>query len=292
MRARLAAGALGLALACGVALAQDDPPRAAPLAADPLAPPAPAEEALRGETGRLLARLVREKTLPAAEEALLQVEVDERGRLFGQTRVVEVSVRRHERGEDLRLRFREPAELRGRAWLLLADGRAYAYDPARRRAERVPPLEPGWRVGGGGLLLRDLRAPAWGLGDDPWTHVHLRDERLLPPGDAQAAPGAADDEAPGRAVHVVRSTPPGGGGAREAWIDRERHVPWVVFERDAQDRVAREVRASDWRPLQGRLRPFALEVAEPGAERVTRVVVRARSASAPALRFDPARFRE
>lgn len=270
------AWAVGLsALVAGLALGQDDP----------LAPPAPDEAALRRETGAMLARLERLATTPPAEEALLELDLDERGRPFGARRVVEVSVRRHGLGEDVRLRFREPAELRDRAFLLLADGRSYAYDPARRRADRAQALEPSWRVGGGGLLLRDLRAPAWGGEDDRWTHVHVRDDRALVDGDDDT------DGEPGRAVHVVRSTPPGGGRVREAWLDRARRVPLVCFEREG-DEVVREVRARDWRRVERWLRPFALEITEPGEERVTRVVARAWRASAPAPRFDPARFFE
>ncbi|MBX3467131.1 MAG: outer membrane lipoprotein-sorting protein [Planctomycetes bacterium] len=263
----------GLLLLCAAAaLGQEERP-------DPLAPPPPAEVALRRETGELLARLARRRTTPAAEEALLEVEVDERGRLFGHARRVEVALRRGERGEDLRLRFREPAELRDRAWLLLADGRAYAYDPARRRAERVAPLEPSWRVGGG-LLLRDLRAPD----DEGWEHVHVRDDRLLDP---DADPDAGDE---GQAVRVVRSTPPD-GPPREAWLERERHVPLLARDLDAAGQVVRATRLGGWREVQGCLRPFALTIDEPAAGRVTRVTVRARRPP-PAGRFDPARFWE
>ncbi|MCO5171796.1 MAG: outer membrane lipoprotein-sorting protein [Planctomycetes bacterium] len=257
-----------LLLVCAAAaLAQEERP-------DPLAPPPPAEAALRRETGALLARLSRARTTPAAEEAVLDLEVDERGRLFGHARVVEVALRRGERGEDLRLRFREPAELRDRAWLLLADGRAYAYDPGRRRAERVAPLEPTWRVGGG-LLLRDLRAPD----DEAGEHVHVRDDHL---------PGGEGDE--GQEVRVVRSAPPG-GGPREVWLERARHVPLLARDLDADGNITRAVRLGDWRQVQGVLRPFALTIDEPAAGRLTRVTVRARRPP-PAARFDPARFWE
>jgi hypothetical protein len=239
------------------------------LAQDPLAPPAPSEEALRRETGRLLGELVRRKTTPPAEEALLELSIDERGRPFADTRVVEVAVRRGERGEDLRIRFREPDALRGQAHLRLADGRGYEHDRARRRSERGRPLEPTWRVGGGGLLLSDL------LAEDLDAHVWtlLRDDTL--------------DERP---VHVVSVAPRAGGGERLISIDRERHVPLLVVHRDAAGAVVREVRLGEWRWVQGWLRPMSIVITEPG--RTTTIVVSGRRASAPDARFDPDRFFE
>jgi hypothetical protein len=252
-------------LVCAPLLAQEP---------DPLAPPAPSEEALRRETGALLLRLVREKTTPGAEEALLTLEVEAPGQLFEQTREVEVSLRRGDAGVDVRLRFRAPAELRDQAHLLLADGRAWRHDPARRRPERGAALEPTWRVGGGGLLLRDLV----GDGDHGADATLVRDEGLLEAGVE-------------RAVHVVRTRAPG-RGARLIFVDRERHVPLRTVEHDERGRVTRTIDASDWRWVQGRLRPFALEITEPTAAgaRVTRVRVRERRPAAPPARFDPARF--
>lgn len=257
-----------LLLACGPLLAQERP--------DPLAPPAPSEEALRRETGALLVRLARQKTVPAAEEALLSLEVEAPGQLFEQTREVEVSVRRGDAGVDLRLRFRGPAELRDHAHLLLADGRAWRYDPARRRPERGAALEPSWRVGGG-LLLRDLMGT--GAADDG-EHTLVRDDHVL-------------DGGVERAVHVVRSRAPD-RSERLVFVDRERHVPLRTVEHDERGRVLRAIAASDWRWVQGCLRPFALQVTEPTTtgegERVTRVRVKERRAAAPGARFDPARF--
>lgn len=244
------------------------------LAQDPLAPPAPSEETLRRETGELLARLVRQRTTPSAEEALLTLEVEAPGQLFEQTREVEVSVRRGEAGTDLRLRFRGPAELRDQAHLLLADGRAWRHDPARRRPERGAALEPSWRVGGG-LLLRDLVAAV-----EPGEHELLRDDHLVEAGVE-------------RAVHVVRSRA-AGRPERVVFVDQERHVPLRTVEHDERGRVARTIDASDWRRVQGHLRPFALDITEAiaGGERVTRVRAKERRPVAPAARFDPARFFE
>lgn len=263
MRVRRGA-ALLLLLVCAPLLAQEP---------DPLAPPAPSEEALRRETGALLLRLVREKTTPNAEEVLLTLEVEAPGQLFEQTREVEVSLRRGDAGVDLRLRFRAPAELRDQAHLLLADGRAWRHDPARRRPERAAALEPTWRVGGG-LLLRDLVD----AGDDGADPTLVRDERLVEAGVE-------------RGVHVMRTRAPG-RGERLVFVDRERHVPLRTIEHDERGRVTRTIDASDWRWVQGRLRPFALEITEPttGGERVTRVRVRERRPAAPPARFDPARF--
>lgn len=263
---RRAAGAVALALLPVLALAQDG--------ADPLAPPPPSEEALRRETGTLLVRLAARKTTPVAEDLLLSLLIETAGRPFDQERLVEVAVRRGEQGEDVRVRFRAPAALRDEAHLRLADGRAWSYDPARRRAERAKPLAPTWRVGGGGLLLADL------LREDLDTHgyTHERDDAL-------------EDDGRSVPVHVVRAVAREGDAARRLWIDRERHVVVMVEHLDAEGRVERLVRAREWSWVQGLLRPSLLVVTEPGLERVTTVRVRGRrSADLPDARFDPARF--
>lgn len=241
------------------------------------------EAALRREVGGQLLRLAARRTTPAAEHALLDVELERDGAPFDRARKVEVSLRVREGSTALRLRFREPAALRDEAWLVIADAgeevRAWRYAPARRRAERAAPPEPTWRAGGSGLLWRDL----W-PGPGPADGVLVRDDALRPDG-TFAGTAAVGSEA--RAVHVLQLAP----GPLLA-IDRDRHVPLLVLERDDEGGTLRRLVQADWRWVGGALRPFALRVVEPRDGQVTRVAAVWRRPEAPPAHFDPDRFWE
>lgn len=257
--------------------------RAALLLALLLSAPALAQDeaALRREVGGQLLQLVARRTTPAAEHALLEVELEREGAPFERTRRVEVSLRVREGATALRLRFREPAALRDEAWLVLADpgeeARAWRYLPAKRRAERATPPEPTWRLGGSGLLWRDLWPAPAGEG------VLVRDDGLRPDG-SFAGVAAVGSEV--RAVRVVER--PGSLLA----IDRERHVPLLLLERDDQGGALRRLVQADWRWVGGALRPFALRAVEPREGQASRVTVAWRRPEAPPAHFDPDRFWE
>lgn len=246
---------------------------------------APDEDALRREVGGQLLRLAARRTTPAAEHALLDIELERDGAPFDRARRVEVSARVREGSTALRLRFREPSALRDEAWLVIADAgeevRAWRYAPAKRRAERTTPPVPTWRVGGSGLLWRDLW-PSPGPADG----VLARDDALRPDG-SFAGTAAVGSEA--RAVHVVQLGP--GAGPLLA-IDRERHVPLLLLERDDAGGALRRLVQADWRWVGGALRPFALRVTEPRDGQVTRVAVAWRRPEPPPSHFDPDRFWE
>lgn len=258
------------------------------------------EPSLRRETGRLIADLVARRTDPLEEHALLQIDLEERGRIVDRSRRVEVSWVRRDGTSAMRVRFREPANLRDQAWLVRTDAQggaqAWRWDPTRRRADRCRPLEPTWRLGGSGLTLEDLGPEAPGAHD--WLleregSLDLSASPTEPPAVIAAVTSAS------RPVRVVVATPRAGergayaGAARRRLIvDAETHAPLAVEMLDAQGARSRWRRDGDWRWVQGLLRPFRAAVVEPGEGRITRVTVEWRRPSAPGAHFDPDRFQE
>jgi len=259
-----------LLLAAGAGSAQDSPPD------EDGAPPAEGEEAsLRRETGRLIMRLLVHATEPRAELARLTITVDPDA-LVPRACRLELSTRRDEAGERLRLRFLAPPELRGRAWLLVWPDEgapsAWAWDADARRARRIGPLDPGWRVGGSGLRLRDLRR------EDLAAHDYTFE------GEARLDPAGPES----RRVYVVRAQPlDGARPGRRLLVDARRHVPWrVEVEEDGGRRAVASVR---WAEVAGRARPFAVRITEPDG-RVSEVEVERAEGAPPAAHFDPGAF--
>lgn len=234
------------------------------------------DAALRQETGTLLARVVEKTTRPEAEESELELSRSVDGNPFERSARVEVAWRRAEGEEALRVRFREPPSLRDHAWLQVWRGEqttCWRWTPARPRPERVTPLPGTWRLAGSGLVLDDLRGERAGA----WTWTLLGDAQreglrlhLL-----QATPRAGEAGHPGAVVRLLR-------------VDAERRLPLEAEWRDAGGAWLKRARLSDWRALAGKLRPFALELVEPG--QTTRVKVTSRRSEPPAPRFDPDAF--
>lgn len=236
------------------------------------------EQALRSETGLLLARVVEKTTRPAAEDAELELSRSVDGNPFERSARIEVASRRREGEEALRIRFRDPPSLRDHAWLQVWRGEqvtCWRWTPARPRPERITALPGTWRLAGSGLLLDDLRgerAAAWA-----WTL-------------------GGETEKSGRTVHLLLATPPAGTGdaghpgavKRLLRVDAERRIPLEVEWLDGKDRRLKTARLSDWRALAGKLRPFALELVEEG--QTTRVKVTSRRSEPPDARFDPDAF--
>jgi Outer membrane lipoprotein-sorting protein len=278
--------ALALVVALGAltpALGQADPP-----------PESQVEEArLRRETAALAVDLARRVTHPAESWVRLRVEIEREGLAFDRTRRLDVS-RVVDGGRlTVRLRFLEPASLRGQAWLIVreADGEqtVHHYDPGERRVTRLPPLEPTWPVGGTALTLDDLR------GDLPGAHAYtlVREGQLTPPDGQQ---GDA------RPVLVIEATPvsgPDGAPHPDAYaaaprrllsLDREHQVPLREEDRSADGRVLRVLARRFARGRSGHLRCAALLVTTPSEQRLDRVAVESYRDGVPAAHLDPGRF--
>lgn len=243
------------------------------------------EEALRRETGQLLAQVVERTTRPLAEEAELELTVSIQGRPFDRAARVEVSWRAAADGqpEALRVRFREPPALQDYAWLQVwEEGRAscWQWTPGRPRVERVQPLPDAWRLAGSGLTLGQLRgerAAAWRwrlIGEElreGGVRLHLLEALPLPAGEGPAG----EVDFPGAARRLLR-------------VEAERRLPLEVEWQDAQGQTLARARLGDWQALRRRLRPFAREVREP--DRVTRVRATLRRGEAPRAHFAPGAF--
>ncbi len=285
----------GVCSAGGGARAQGEPRRGPDDPADPLVEPGPAEggaapddAALRRETARLAVALAAKRGTLPAERLVLDLTLAEAGRPLDRGRRLEVGLRRpadRPGREDVRVRALEPAAQRDEAWLWLggpAGGEAWRFDPRRRASERTGLPDRGWRLGGTGLLLVDLRAER--LGD----HDYVLEAR---------------DQARGeRRAHVVLATPRAGApaahaGRRRLWLDAEARVVVAVDHLDAGGAPARSVELGDFRWVAGALVPFRWRIAEPGpiepddaplrAGRRTLAVARERGPDPPARWFEP-----
>ncbi|MGE0711460.1 MAG: outer membrane lipoprotein-sorting protein [Planctomycetota bacterium] len=316
---RRAAAGLGAALCLSLAVAaQDRPPPAGPPedtpspapspihdspapgasprptpSAAPVAP-APDDEALRAETARLAAELMTRRTRPTRERARLEVRVLERGSLVERTRVLDVSLARVDGRAQVRVRFREPAALRGQATLVREDpdGRRHAWrwDPARRRVERIAPPQEDERLGGTGLTWADLR------GEEPgrWGWRLGGAAQLTLPG-GQETREVLQLSARLRSSQRADGRAPAGGlpAGRRLYLDRQLKLPLLIEELDLEGKVQRKTWLARWRRLEGEgdaWRADARSIAVPGSERLSEVKALERSPEVPAFHLDPDRF--
>ncbi|HBP19479.1 MAG TPA: hypothetical protein DEA08_17030 [Planctomycetes bacterium] len=245
--------------------------------------PAPREDALRRETGRLAMTLALRRTRPTREWVRLSVEVTTKGALVDRTRVLDVSIVRAEEVRWARVRFREPASLRGQALLVRTpargEERAWRYDPARRRVERIAPPGEDERLGGTGLTWSDLR------GEEPqrWSY------RLVEEGELTLG-----KESPRAVLRIsARELAPAQQDPRRRRItlDRGSRLPLLVEELDPQGAVARRVWFRRYARFgAGGYRAGLRAIEHGGGQRLSEVRALERRAEVPPRHLDPARF--
>ena len=290
------------ALAClgclaAPAFAQADPPTPSPPTPSPPTPspptpspptpssptpsPSPDEAGLRRQTGRLAMTLCARRTRPTREWVRLAVEVKAQGALVDRTRVLDVSVVRRPDLRWVRVRFREPASLRGRAILVrtphAGEAQAWSYDPARRRVERIAPPGDDERLGGTGLTWSDLR------GEEPerWRY------RLVEEGSLSLG-GAAP-----RAVLRISARAARGAGRRRISLDRASRLPLVLEELSASGEVARRVVFRRYAPFGDEgFRAGLRAIEHDRGRRLSEVRALQRRPEVPARHLDPDRFGE
>lgn len=272
---------LAVVLSAAPSRAQDAPP-APPPAPRPSASPTPAGEddsALRRETGRLAMTLVARRTRPEREWVRLSVEVSTKGALVDRTRVLDVSVVRRPEVRFVRVRFREPANLRGRAILVRTpargEERAWSYDPARRRAERIAPPADDERLGGTGLTWADLR------GEEParWSY------RLVEEGRLRVGEGSE------RPVLRISARARAGSARRRITLDRQARLPLLVEELSPEGAVARRLWFRRYARFgEGGFRAGKLAIEHAEGKRLSEVRALERRGEVPPRHLDPDRF--
>jgi hypothetical protein len=237
--------------------------------------------------------LLKRRTQPQRERVRLRVGVFAHGALVDRERVLDVSVRRDKASVAVRVRFREPATLRGVAVLSLeelVDGkrtrRAWRYDPQRRRVSRIAVPSQDERLGGTGLTWEGLR------GEEPhrWRYTLVGEARLELKGDP-----AKGRKPVARTVLHILARPRADGAVRRLYLDREHKTPLLSESLDSKGRVVRRVRFWRYR-RQGEAagvriwRAFSLSIHLPQSKRLSEVKLVERWGAVPSYHFDPDRF--
>lgn len=208
-----------------------------------------------------------------------------KGKLVDRTRRLDLSRQRRAKSRALRVRFREPPDLRGVAYLIVEragkPAQAWRYDPQRRRSSRI--TAPRWdeEVAGTGLSWADLRGAL--PGGVTWSY--RGESRLKVPARSKSA------KALRRRVLVIEGTRAGARRpTRRVHVDRTRYVPWLTQTLDGKGKVTKLRWERDHRRVGDRLRPFEITIAEPGRERLSRVTVERRAVKVPKAHLDPNRY--
>ena len=256
----------------------------------PVSSPARSEADARQEAGRLAATLAVRRSEPDALWCRLEVEVPGAG--LGKRRVLEVTRLRAAGERSLRVRFREPASLRGRALLLRevqgAPGAeperwAWRHEPERERAAPIPWPEEDEQLGGAGLRWRDL----WGEELACWRYRAEDLGTLALGGGRGAGEGGAGEGGAGVEVLRVRSRARSGDLWRLLHLERRQGLPLLVEEvRPGQER--RLIWRSGWRRVGAYWQPSTIRVVS--GEELSVIRLREVETSAPAAHLDPSRF--
>lgn len=274
-RARRVSLALGLGIFGPLlgAAAQDTAPVASPTT--PGSASLGDEAVLAREAGRLAATLAARRTQPPALSWRLKVEVSSLGSLVDRSRVLDVTRQLGDKVRALRVRFRAPEALVGRAILLRVEGetrRAWRYDPDRLQAEPMKWPSGIQGLGGTGLSWADL----WGPEPTRWRYRLEGEEELTV------------SEAPIRVLRIQAKGP--AGATRLLHLERARRLPLCVEEpwgpKDKKGR--RQVWRSRWLESGAYYLPQRWLITTP--TQTSRVELVEQRLEAPPAHLDPSRF--